>query len=121
MRSVNEGRIRITAGTWLGWTVGVGDGEFATPPDHDSDLDECAGSVGADEHDHVVVLTDVLDRESQRVEHLVSGDAVAVGRGQDDRFVRFIVHCRKITCRKVTCQPTSGVRSTSPSSRYAVR
>ena len=52
----------ITVGTCLGRAAKRGRCKLATPPDHDADLDQLvAAGVGADEHDHVVVLSDVLN------------------------------------------------------------
>jgi hypothetical protein len=65
----------------------MSDGEFATPPDHDADLDERSRLVGADEHDHLVGLTDVTNRVPQRMEHVRFDDAVAMRRLQDDGLV----------------------------------
>ncbi|MFV0460170.1 MAG: hypothetical protein ACK5MT_15505 [Actinomycetales bacterium] len=56
-------------------------------PGHDTDLDQVPGPIGADEHDHVVVLADVGDREPQRVQHVVFGDPVTLRRLDDDRLL----------------------------------
>jgi len=68
------------------------DGELTTVPDHDTDLHELMpGAVGADEHDHVIVLTNVGDREPEGVQHVGLGDPVAVRRLDDDRLLDLAV------------------------------
>ena len=47
--------------------------------DLDLDLDERSCRIGADEHDRVASLADMVDRETQRAEHVVLGDCVTMG------------------------------------------
>ncbi len=68
------------------WAECVGNGEFAAPPDHQANLDESPRTVGPDEHHHVVVLSDVVNLEPQRVNHVLFWYAVAMGRVENDRL-----------------------------------
>lgn len=63
----------------------MGDGNDAVPLDH-ADLDESAGFIGADEHRHRVVLHEVADGETERMQHGPIDRTVPVGTVQDDRF-----------------------------------
>lgn len=44
------------------------------------------GFIGADEHRHRVVLHEVADGETERMQHGPIGHTVPVGTVQDDRF-----------------------------------
>lgn len=44
----------------------VGDGQFATPPDHYADLGELTCSIRADKHDHMIVLSALGDVGPER-------------------------------------------------------
>ena len=78
----------------------MNNGDGAVPFD-DSDFDQGAGLVGADEHRHRIVLHEVPDRETERMEHHGIRDAVPVGTVKDDRFRPPV---RKFTRHKLSCQ-----------------
>jgi len=64
---------------------GVDDGDDAVPLDH-TDFHEGAGAIGADEHRHRVVLHEMAEGETERVEHRRIRDSVPMGTVQDDRL-----------------------------------
>ena len=62
----------ITVGTCLGRAAWRGRWRSSPPHQIDADLDQfVAAGVGADEHDHVVVLSYVVDRKPQSVQHVL--------------------------------------------------
>lgn len=63
------------------------DGDDAVPLDH-ADFHEGAGFIEADEHCHRIVLHEVVDGETECVEHSFIRDAVPVGTVEDDRLYR---------------------------------
>lgn len=75
--------------------------EFAAPPGHNSDLDEDARPIRTNEHHHVVALPNVMERESECMQHVLVTHAVTMRRVENDRLVA-LVH--KVTCHKLTCQ-----------------
>lgn len=72
------------------------DGGDAMPFDH-TYLDKDAGHIGPDEHGHRVVLHEMPDRESERVEHCRIRNTMPVGTVEDDRLK---LHTNKVTWRK---------------------
>ena len=105
---------------------------IASSPPHQIDntnFDELSRSIWTNEHHHVVVLTDLVDRESKRMEHVIIAHTMAVGRVENDGLV---ITIRKITCHKLSCQQRFSRRTfvrsrlpdaaagTAPHSRVAV-
>lgn len=55
-------------------------------PLDDADFQEDASLIGADEHRHRIVLNEMTNRKTERVEHRFVPDTMTVGAIQDDRF-----------------------------------
>lgn len=74
----------------------MGDGGDTMPFDYPY-LDKGARLIGHDEHGHRVILHEMPDRETERVEHCRVRDTMPVSTVEDDRLR---LHIYKVTCRK---------------------
>lgn len=79
------------------------DRDDAVPLDY-ADFDQSAGFVGADEHRHRIVLHEVPDGVTERVEHRRFRDSMSIGALENDRAR---LHDHKITCQGRVCRRTS--------------
>ena len=74
----------------------MGDGEVLAPPQHDAHLDGLTCSVGSDEHHHVVVLADVVEGKTQRMQHVLVEHAMPMRRVEDEGFGLLVLHCTRL-------------------------
>lgn len=79
----------------------MGYGELAAPPRHNSNFDKLPDPIGTDEHHHAVVLPNVIERESECMQHVLLAHTMTVRRVENDRLSVLV---RKVTCHKITCQ-----------------
>ncbi len=74
----------------------MGDGGD-TMPFHHPYLDKGARLIGPDEHGHRVILNEMPDRETARVEHCTIRDTMPASTVEDNRLKLRIY---KVTCHK---------------------